>query len=50
MSKMGQELERRLDENKYKLYEACKEVLEKSHDPIVEKILMPAIAAVEEKH
>ena len=28
MSKMGQELERRLDENKYELYEACKGLME----------------------
>ncbi len=31
------------------LYEACKEALEKSHDPIVEGILMKAIAKVEGK-
>lgn len=27
MSKMGQELERRLDENKYELYKACKAIM-----------------------
>lgn len=27
MSKIGEELERRLDENKYELYEACKDAL-----------------------
>lgn len=28
MSKMGQELDRKLDENKYVMYEACKKLVE----------------------
>lgn len=49
MSKMGQELEKRLDENKYKMYEALQKALEKSHNPEVETILMKALAKIERK-
>ena len=32
MSKMGEELDRRLDANKYELYETCKKFMEEMRD------------------